>query len=137
MISTMSPPATQYFVDRVVEYWLAEYKVDGFRFDFTKGFTNTPGDGSAYDASRIAILKRIYDKMKSVNPDAYMICEHFAPNSEEKELSDYGMLIWGNSNYNYNEATMGYLDQLRFFLVVIQSQGMEEPAPGELYGKPR
>ncbi len=107
-------PATRYFVDRVVEYWLTEYKIDGFRFDFTKGFTNTPGDGSAYDAPRIAILKRIYDMMKSVNPDAYMICEHFAPNSEEKELSDYGMLIWGNSNYNYNEATMGYLSNSDF-----------------------
>ena len=33
--------ATKYFVDRVTEYWLTEYKVDGFRFDFTKGFTNT------------------------------------------------------------------------------------------------
>ncbi|MBN2814884.1 MAG: Por secretion system protein, partial [Bacteroidales bacterium] len=105
---------TQYFVDRVVEYWLSEYKVDGFRFDFTKGFTNTPGDGSAYDAPRIAILKRIYDQVKTVNPDAYMICEHFAPNSEEEVLSDYGMLIWGNSNYNYNEATMGYLGNSDF-----------------------
>ncbi|MBN1144537.1 MAG: T9SS type A sorting domain-containing protein [Bacteroidales bacterium] len=106
--------ATEYFVDRVVEYWLSEYKVDGFRFDFTKGFTNTPGDGSTYDALRIAILKRIYDKVKAVNPNAYMICEHFAPNNEEKELSDYGMLIWGNSNYNYNEATMGYLNNSDF-----------------------
>ncbi len=46
--------ATKIFVDRVNRYWLTEYKVDGFRFDFTKGFTNTPGDGSAYDAARIA-----------------------------------------------------------------------------------
>ncbi|HLO57761.1 MAG TPA: alpha-amylase family glycosyl hydrolase [Bacteroidales bacterium] len=101
--------ATKYFVDRVIEYWLNEYKVDGFRFDFTKGFTNTPGDGSAYDASRINNLKRIYDKIKSVNHNAYMICEHFAPNNEEQILSSYGMLLWGNINYNYNEATMGYL----------------------------
>jgi glycosidase len=102
-------PATRYFVDRVIEYWLNEYKLDGFRFDFTKGFTNTPGDGSAYDASRIAILERIYDKIKSVNPSADMICEHFAPNAEEKELSGYGLMLWGNCNYNYNEATMGYV----------------------------
>ena len=51
-----------------------------------KDFTNTPGDGRAYDASRIAILKRIYDKIKLINAGAYMICEHFAANSEEKEL---------------------------------------------------
>src|SRR5512133_2631008 len=67
--------ATQYFVDRVVEYWLNEYKVDGFRFDFTKGFTNTPGDGSAYDDSRITILKRMASQIWSVKPDAYIILE--------------------------------------------------------------
>ena len=32
--------ATQYFVDRVLKYWLTEFKIDGFRFDFTKGFGN-------------------------------------------------------------------------------------------------
>ena len=37
-----------------------------------------------------------------------MIFEHFAENKEEKELSDYGMMLWGNLNDQYNEATMGY-----------------------------
>jgi glycosidase len=119
--------ATKYFVDRVVEYWLTEYHVDGFRFDFTKGFTNTPGDGSSYDAQRITILKRIYDQLKSVNQDAYMICEHFAPNSEEEVLSDYGMLLWGNSNYNYNEATMGYLGNSDFSWASYKSRGWSDP----------
>jgi 1,4-alpha-glucan branching enzyme len=120
-------PATQYFVDRVVAYWLEEYKLDGFRFDFTKGFTNTPGDGSAYDASRIAILERIYNKIKSVNPLADMICEHFSVNTEEKELSDYGMMLWGNENYNYNEATMGYLDNSDFSWASSKSRGWTNP----------
>ncbi len=115
--------ATQYFVDRVVEYWLTEYKIDGFRFDFTKGFTNTYGDGSAYDASRIAILKRIYDKLKEINPSAYMICEHFAANTEEIELSDYGIMLWGNSNYNYNESTMGYLENSDFSWASYNARG--------------
>ena len=119
--------ATQYFVDRVIEYWLTEYKLDGFRFDFTKGFTNIPGDGNAYDASRIAILKRIYDKIKSVKSDAVMICEHFAANTEEKELSGYGMMLWGNSNYNYNEATMGFLDNSDFSWVSYQSRNWNTP----------
>ncbi|MGE5429309.1 MAG: alpha-amylase family glycosyl hydrolase [Methylococcaceae bacterium] len=104
--------ATKDFVDRVTRYWLTEYRVDGFRFDFTKGFTNTPGDGSAYDASRIAILKRMADKVWEVNPKAYVILEHFTANSEEQELAAYknGMLIWGNANYNFSEAAMGYND---------------------------
>jgi 1,4-alpha-glucan branching enzyme len=105
-------PSTQQLVDRINAYWLTEYKIDGFRFDFTKGFTNTAGDGSAYDASRIAILKRMADKIWSVNPDAYVILEHFAPDAEEKELADYGMMLWGNKNHDYSEAAMGYSSDL-------------------------
>jgi 1,4-alpha-glucan branching enzyme len=100
--------ATKYFVDRVTSFWLTEYKMDGFRFDFTKGFTNTPGEGTPYDPSRIAILERIANKIWGVSKDAYMICESFTENREEIELANYGMMIWGNENYTYNQATMGY-----------------------------
>ncbi|MEW5844127.1 MAG: alpha-amylase family glycosyl hydrolase [Bacteroidota bacterium] len=100
--------ATKYFVDRVTSYWLSEYKMDGFRFDFTKGFTNTPGDGSAYDASRIKILERMANKIWNVSPTAYVILEHFTANSEEIELSNYGMMLWGNLNGSYQQAAMGY-----------------------------
>jgi len=98
---------TQNFVDSVNSYWLTHYRVDGFRFDFTKGFTNN-NTGGNYDADRIAILERMADKIWSVKSDAYVILEHFATNSEEKVLANYGMMLWGNQNYNYNEATMGY-----------------------------
>ncbi len=105
--------ATKDFVDRVMNHWLTNYKVDGFRWDLSKGFTqtNNPTDVTAwgnYDASRIAIWKRIYDKMQSISTNAYCILEHFAVNQEEIELSNYGMLLWGNSNYSFNQATMGY-----------------------------
>jgi len=59
-------PETKKLVDRINKFWLTEYNVDGFRFDFTKGFTNTPGDGGGYDNSRIAILKRMADKIWDV-----------------------------------------------------------------------
>lgn len=100
--------ATQSYVDSVNSFWLKEYHVDGFRFDFTKGFTNTPGDGSGYDAARIRILKRMYDKIQAASPGAYVILEHFASSNEEIELGNYGMLIWGNCNYNYRKATSSY-----------------------------
>jgi len=102
--------ATKIFVDRVTKYWLTEYRFDGFRFDFTKGFTNTPGDGWNHDNARINILKRMADKIWEVDSTAYVILEHFSANSEEKILAEYnqGMMLWGNLNYNYNEATMGY-----------------------------
>jgi glycosidase len=104
-------PYTQEFVDRVNLFWLEEFRIDGFRFDFTKGFTNhqTGNQGADYDASRVAILKRMADRIWEVNERAYVILEHFAGNAEEKELALYGMLLWGNMNYHYNEATMGYV----------------------------
>jgi hypothetical protein len=86
-----------------------------------------PGDGSAFDTSRINILKRIYNHIQSVNPAAYMICEHFGPNAEEKILANYGLLLWGNSNYNYNEATMGYLNNSDFSWVSYQARGWSNP----------
>lgn len=121
--------ATKDFVDRLTAYWMNEYKIDGYRFDFTKGFTNTPGDGSAYDAKRIAILKRMADKIWLVNPDAYVILEHFADNSEETVLANYGMMIWGNINYNYNEAAMGYNESGKsdFNWVSYKNRGWQNP----------
>lgn len=103
-------PQTKMFVDSVNSYWINKYKVDGFRFDFTKGFTNTTGSGWNYDASRIAILKRMADKIWENDANAYVILEHFTDNSEEKELANYGMLIWGNMNGAFKEAHLGYTD---------------------------
>jgi 1,4-alpha-glucan branching enzyme len=105
---------TKNFVGRVVEHWLQEYKIDGFRFDLSKGFTqkNSGGDVNAwsvYDASRVAIWKGYYDTVQNKSPNSYVILEHFAENQEEKELSNYGMMLWGNENYFYNQASMGFL----------------------------
>ncbi len=104
--------ATQDFVDRVIKFWLTEYNIDGFRFDFTKGFSNAGNLG--YDLTRINLLKRMADKIWQVNPDAYVILEHWADNSEEILLSDYGMMLWGNVTYNYQEAAMGWIPNSNF-----------------------
>ncbi|HEX2865781.1 MAG TPA: alpha-amylase family glycosyl hydrolase [Ignavibacteriales bacterium] len=119
--------ATKDFVDRVTSYWISEYKIDGYRFDFTKGFTNTPGDGSAYDAPRIAILERMASKIWSVDSSAYVILEHFTDNREEKELSDYGMMIWGNLNYSYLQASMGYSSGSDFSSGSYKNRGWSKP----------
>lgn len=91
---------------------MEEFKIDGFRLDFTKGFTNTvygpTSWASAYDASRIAILKRMADQVWTVKNDAIIIFEHLSDNSEEKELAEHGILLWGNINHNFSEAVMGY-----------------------------
>lgn len=104
---------TKKYLDTVNYYWLKEYRIDGFRFDLSKGFTQTnhPDDVSAwssYDQSRIDILKRMADKIWSHTPGAYVILEHLAANDEEKVLSEHGMMLWGNMNYAYNQNTKGF-----------------------------
>jgi len=108
---------TKELVDRVNKFWLIEYNVDGFRFDLSKGFTqrfsgNDVGLWGKYDASRIAILKRMADQIWTVDSTTYIILEHFAENREEKELVEYknGMLIWGNLNIAYSQSAMGWLE---------------------------
>lgn len=118
---------TQYLFDRIIEYWLTEYKADGFRFDFTKGFTNKVSDGWAYDAARIKNLKRIADKAWSINPNTYIILEHLTDNSEETELASYGMMLWGNMNHAYNEATMGWITNSNFSGVSYKQRGWNVP----------
>jgi glycosidase len=104
--------ATRYFFDRVLQHWITQYKIDGYRFDFSKGLTQkastTDAQFSAYDSSRIAIINRYADTIKATDPTAFVILEHFCDNSEEKELSDSGMLLWGNMSYSYQQAAMGY-----------------------------
>ncbi|MCH7401891.1 alpha-amylase family glycosyl hydrolase [Belliella kenyensis] len=103
---------TKAFVDSVNHYWLSEYKFDGYRFDLSKGFTqvnsgNDVGFWSQRDESRIAIWKHIYDQIKADFPDAYVILEHFADNSEEQELANYGLMFWGNLNHDFREMAKG------------------------------
>ncbi len=118
-------PETKELVSRVVKYWLNEYKFDGFRFDFTKGFTNTIGNGWAYDASRIQILEDIADTIWQTSPGAYMICEHLTDNSEEKVLAEYGIMLWGNITHSYAQASMGYTDDWDFSWTSYQKRGWE------------
>jgi glycosidase len=124
--------ATKDFVDRVMGHWLQKYRIDGFRWDLSKGFTqvNNPNNvsaWSAYDASRIAIWKRIYDQMQGFSNGSYCILEHFADNREEIELADYGMLLWGNGNFNFNEATMGFTANSNFDGIIHKKRSWNRP----------
>ncbi|SHK34857.1 alpha-amylase family glycosyl hydrolase [Rhodothermus profundi] len=119
-------PYIQYWLDRANRYWLEEFRVDGFRFDLSKGFTQKDTDNdveawSAYDASRIRLLKRMADAIWAVDSTAYIILEHFADNQEEKELAEHGqqrgragMLLWHNLNRAFSQSVMGYLNDPNF-----------------------
>jgi glycosidase len=123
---------TRYFTSRIIEHWLQEYKVDGFRWDLSKGFTQTNsgsnvGQWSQYDASRVAIWKRYYDTMQLKSPGSYCILEHFADNSEEIELSNYGMMLWGNNTTQWQEAAMGYVSTSNFEGNLFTVRGWTQP----------
>jgi hypothetical protein len=111
-------PYTRYFSKNVIKYWLQEYHVDGYRFDLAGGFSQVPKTEATYpnyDQSRVNIWKDYYDTQIATDPTSYPILEHFPngvsssnPTDEGKVLSDYGMMLWGNVNYNYTQAAMGY-----------------------------
>ena len=110
---------TKKFAKDVMKFWMQQYKIDGFRFDLSKGFTQKSSTDDAgfrlYDAGRIAIWKEYNNFIKSIDPNNfYVILEHFAEESEEKVLADEGMMFWNNMNYNMNEATMGWLGNSDF-----------------------
>ena len=108
---------TKNLVYRFIEHWMVNYKVDGFRWDLSKGFTQTNSGGNVglwgnYDQSRVDIWNDYYAKMKAIQNDSYCILEHLGDNSEETVLSNNGMMPWGNLNNDYMEGSMGFSSNL-------------------------
>ncbi|MBP9480488.1 MAG: T9SS type A sorting domain-containing protein [Parabacteroides sp.] len=110
-------PGTRTYFERVLKHWLTEYKLDGFRFDLSKGLTqtaSTEATASNYDATRIAIIKEYNNQIQAVHPGAYTILEHFCDNTEEMELADNGMMLWGNMNNAFCQSLMGWNTETNF-----------------------
>jgi len=124
--------ATRTFSKNVMKFWMQEYKIDGFRFDLSKGFTqrqsNDDASFSAYDAARVNIWKDYNAHIKSIDANNfYVILEHFADATEEKILADDGMMLWNNINHNMNEATMGWLSNSNFQWGFFTNHGFSKP----------
>lgn len=110
-------PLVREFVKRNLQFLLEEYNIDGFRFDLTKGFTNQPSNESnahLYDPTRVAILKEYNNAIIEVKPDALVILEHFADDTEETELANEGMMLWRNMSWQYAQTAMGYPSESDF-----------------------
>ena len=102
---------TKEYFKRVLQYWIIEYKVDGYRMDLAKGFTqtaSTEATASNYDQSRVDNLSAYYDAAKAVKSDVMFILELFTNNDEETALANKGMYMWRNVNNSYSQAAMGY-----------------------------
>jgi len=105
---------TVYFSRRVAEFWMEEFRVDGFRFDLSKAFTFLgPSEQYAMDRpnpTRIQYWQDFADFMWDIDPTFYVILEHFAHNPEERDLANHGlsdgrpgMMLWGNMNWQFSQ----------------------------------
>lgn len=113
-------PRTQNYVKRVVKQWIQEFKIDGFRWDLTKGFTQncSASDSNctnAYQSDRVAVLKDYADYSWSLDPTHYAIFEHLGDDGEEKEWANYrlsetpskGVMMWSEMTYAYSQLAEG------------------------------
>lgn len=110
-------PLVQQQWEDVIEYWMTEYKFDGFRFDLVKGLGNNDSYANAsdaatnqYNASRIARMKSLKKIVDAINPKAYFINENLAYAQEENAMAADGELNWANVNYAGCQFAMGYTD---------------------------
>ena len=111
---------TQNYTRRVVKQWIEEFKIDGFRWDLTKGFTqNATGSDAntnAYQQDRVDVLKNYADYTWSLDPTHYAIFEHLGSDNEEKEWANYrlsetpskGVMMWSEMTYAYAQLACGY-----------------------------
>ena len=88
-------PLTQEYTKRVIKHWIEEFKIDGFRWDLTKGFTQNCGNGTFdgdfgctqnYQQDRIDVLKSYADYSWSIDPTHYVIFEHLGTDNEEQRV---------------------------------------------------
>lgn len=107
---------------RTLKHWIQEYKVDGFRWDLTKGFTNQCSSGddactNGYRSDRVAKMKWYADKQWELDPTSYVIFEHLGVGgsaTEELEWATYnaagntkGVMYWKKLTDNYANLLKG------------------------------
>jgi 1,4-alpha-glucan branching enzyme len=113
---------TKNYVKQTIKHWITEYKIDGFRWDLTKGFTQncTASDQTCtnnYQQDRVNVLKEYADYSWSLDDNHYVIFEHLGGDVEEREWANYrlsegkGIMMWGELFTQYKELALGYSGQ--------------------------
>lgn len=122
-------PLTQYYVNRTQKQWIEEFRIDGFRWDLTKGFTqncayintgNPTNDGNIQQsctnrtqADRVKVLKDYVDYSWSLDTNHYAIFEHLGESNEEKQWANYridegkGIMMWSEQFSPYTQLIEG------------------------------
>jgi 1,4-alpha-glucan branching enzyme len=135
-------PLVQEYTRRVIEHWITEFKIDGFRWDLTKGFTQNCGNGTfdgdfgctqEYQQDRIDVLRAYADHSWSLDDTHYVIFEHLGSDNEEQQWANYrinegkGIMLWGKMTDQYNELTMGQNGNKNFSRMGHKSRGFNQP----------
>ena len=109
---------TRDYVKQTLKYWINEFKIDGFRWDLTKGFTQNATGSDAltnqFQQDRVDVLKEYVDYSWSIDDTHYAIFEHLGSDGEEQEWANYriaedkGIMMWGELFSSYKQLAMGY-----------------------------
>lgn len=113
---------TKNYVKQTIKHWITEYKIDGFRWDLTKGFTQncSASDQTCtnnYQQDRVNVLKEYADYSWSLDDNHYVIFEHLGGDVEEREWANYrlsegkGIMMWGELFTQYKELALGFSGQ--------------------------
>jgi 1,4-alpha-glucan branching enzyme len=87
-----------------IQYWINEFKIDGYRWDLTKGFTNqcpanvAGGQESCtngYRSDRVAKMKYYADQQWAADPNSLVVFEHLGSGGSYNEEVE-----WANYNKN-------------------------------------
>lgn len=118
---------TQNYVKRVVKHWIEDFKIDGFRWDLTKGFTQNCSSGdqnctNSYQLDRVNVLKAYADYSWSLDQTHYVIFEHLGGDSEEQEWANYrlgdaipkGIMMWSEIWNSYKNLAQGQAGDINF-----------------------
>ena len=108
-----SNPMVREHIKRNIEYLMTEYKIDGFRFDLSKGFTQNSYKEDSYDQSRVDYLNEYNQTIQRVNPNAVLICEHFV-DAENTALGNLGIKVWRKMTDPYIKSQKRDMSQADF-----------------------
>ena len=118
---------TKIYTKRVVKHWIEEFKIDGFRWDLTKGFTQLCSSGdegctNSYKQDRVDVLKEYADYSWSLDETHYVIFEHLGADNEEQQWANYrlgdaipkGVMMWSEMWTPYKNLAQGQSSDINF-----------------------
>lgn len=118
---------TKTYTKRVIKHWIEEFKIDGFRWDLTKGFTQncTENDESCTNstqADRVTVLKEYADYSWHLDETHYVIFEHLGNDAEEQQWANYrigdaipkGVMMWSEMWTPFKNLAQGQTENINF-----------------------